>query len=68
MITWLLFIVTKNIPSNSVAVGIPAKVIKTIDKYYEKNKKVVFTRSMNSQEKKDFFVIQYIEYKYRRVN
>ena len=30
-------IVTKNIPSNSVAVGIPAKVISTIDEYYHKN-------------------------------
>ena len=29
-------IVTKNIPSNSVAVGVPAKVIESIDEYYEK--------------------------------
>ncbi len=32
-------IVTKDIPSNSVAVGIPAKVIKTTDEYLEKIKK-----------------------------
>lgn len=29
-------IVTKNIPDNSVSVGIPARVIKTIDEYLEK--------------------------------
>lgn len=28
-------IVTKDIPSNSVAVGIPARVIKTVDEYYK---------------------------------
>jgi acetyltransferase-like isoleucine patch superfamily enzyme len=31
-------VVTKDIPSNSVAVGIPAKVVCTIDEYYEKRK------------------------------
>jgi acetyltransferase-like isoleucine patch superfamily enzyme len=33
-------IVTKNIPSNSVAVGAPAKVVGTIEEYYEKRKKL----------------------------
>ena len=28
-------VVTHDIPDNSVAVGVPAKVIKTIDQYYE---------------------------------
>ena len=32
-------IVTKSIPSNSLAVGVPAKVICTLDEYYEKRKK-----------------------------
>lgn len=32
-------VVTKDIPDNSVAVGIPAKVIKTADEYLEKLKK-----------------------------
>jgi acetyltransferase-like isoleucine patch superfamily enzyme len=32
-------IVNKSIPANSVAVGIPAKVICTIEEYYEKRKK-----------------------------
>lgn len=31
-------IVTKDIPSNSVAVGAPAKVVSTIDEYYKKRK------------------------------
>ena len=33
-------VVTKNIPSNSVAVGTPAKVILSLEKYYEKRKQV----------------------------
>lgn len=33
-------IVTKDIPDNSVAVGIPAKVISTLDDYYEKRKRI----------------------------
>jgi acetyltransferase-like isoleucine patch superfamily enzyme len=32
-------IVTKDIPDNSVAVGIPARVIKTVDQYLEEAKK-----------------------------
>ena len=32
-------IVTKNIPSNSVAAGIPCKVIESIEEYYKKNYK-----------------------------
>ena len=31
-------VVTKSIPDNSVAVGVPAKVIKTADEYFEKIK------------------------------
>ena len=37
-------IVTKSIPDNSVACGIPAKVIETIDEYYQKNR-IVHTSS-----------------------
>lgn len=29
-------VVTKSIPNNSIAVGVPAKVIETLDDYYEK--------------------------------
>ena len=32
-------VVTKDIPDNSVAVGVPAKVIKTADEYFEKHKR-----------------------------
>ena len=53
-------IVTRNIPSNSVAVGIPARVIKTIEEYYEKNKDFVdFTNNMNPKEKKDYLTKKY---------
>jgi len=31
-------VVTKDIPSNSVAVGVPAKVVSTLDEYYKKRK------------------------------
>lgn len=48
-------VVTKDIPSNSVAVGVPAKVIESIDEYYEKVKdKVVFTKGLSAQEKRAF--------------
>jgi NDP-sugar pyrophosphorylase family protein len=33
-------IVTKNIPDNSIAVGIPCKVVNSLDNYYEKRKKL----------------------------
>ena len=50
-------VVTKSIPSNSVAVGVPAKVIESIDEYYEKNKnKVVFTKNMSKEEKKKYIL------------
>jgi len=50
-------VVTKDIPSNSVAVGVPAKVIETIDDYYNKNKdKVVFTKNLSGREKKNYIL------------
>ena len=50
-------VVTKDIPSNSVAAGVPARVIETLDDYYEKNKeKVVFTKNMSNQEKRKFIL------------
>lgn len=46
-------IVTKSIPKNSVAVGIPARVIESIDEYYEKKKdSCVMTKHFSSEEKK----------------
>lgn len=48
-------IVTKSIPDNSIAVGIPAKVIKSIDEYYEQHKDSVdFTKHMLFDEKKKY--------------
>ena len=48
-------IVTKDIPDNSVAVGIPARVIETIDEYYKKNKKnIELTKNMTPEEKKEY--------------
>ncbi|WP_294353873.1 acyltransferase [uncultured Clostridium sp.] len=53
-------VVTKDIPSNSVAVGVPARVIKTIEEYYEQNKeKADFTKHMNQEEKKKYLFNKY---------
>lgn len=49
-------IVTKNIPSNSVAAGVPAKVISTIDEYYKNCKDHVdYLTNMNYDEKRKYF-------------
>ena len=40
-------VVTKNIPANSVAVGAPARVICTLDEYYEKRKKQSYEEASN---------------------
>jgi serine acetyltransferase len=46
-------VVTRDIPPNSVAVGTPAKVIKTVDKYYESIKDIAFhIRSLSPKEKR----------------
>lgn len=53
-------IVTKDIPSNSIAVGVPAKVIETIDEYYSKNKKNIdLTKNMTPEEKKEYLIKKY---------
>ena len=53
-------IVTKNIPDNSVACGIPAKVIETIDQYYDKNKNNIdLTKNLTPSEKKAFLIKKY---------
>lgn len=53
-------IVTHDIPNNSVAVGIPARVIESIDEYYQKNKgKIDNTKLMASEEKKRFLLNKY---------
>lgn len=53
-------IVTHSIPDNSVAVGIPARVIESIDEYIEKNRcKFSYTKHMNSHEKKIYLLKKY---------
>lgn len=50
-------IVTKDIPPNSVAVGVPCRVIKSIDEYYEKYKdKVDFVKNLSSSEKEQYLI------------
>lgn len=50
-------VVTKNIPDNSVAVGVPAKVIRTIEEYEENNKdKFIYTAKLSPEEKKEFLL------------
>lgn len=50
-------VVSKNIPSNSVVAGVPAKVISTIDEYLEKNKKFFSkTKQLSDFDKKQFFL------------
>ena len=46
-------VVTRDIPSNSVAVGVPARVIKSITQYVEDNQSLfVYTKSMSYEEKR----------------
>lgn len=47
----------KDVPSNSVIAGIPAKIICSIEEYYEKNRdRINNTKGMDPREKKDFYV------------
>lgn len=48
-------VVTKDIPDNSVAAGVPAKVIETIDEYAKKNLgKLVLTKGMEEKDRRIF--------------
>ena len=50
-------VVTKDIPSNSVAVGVPARVVRTIDEYYQSAlERGLFypTKGMSPEEKKKY--------------
>lgn len=54
-------IVTKDIPDNSVAVGVPAKVIESIDEYYEKllkNHDII--SDMSEKEKMEYLQEKYM--------
>lgn len=53
-------VVTKDIPENTVAVGIPARVIKSVDEYIEKSIQIGDnTKFMSIEEKKAFYLNKY---------
>lgn len=53
-------VVTKDIPDNSVAVGVPAKVIESIEEYVEKNKnRFEYTKGLPANEKKQYLLGKY---------
>lgn len=56
-------IVTKDIPDNSVAVGVPAKVIKSIDEYLEKIKSESLHLGHLKGQEKDKALMAYYNYK-----
>ena len=50
-------VVTKDVPDNSVVVGVPAKIISSIEEYHEKNKdKMVSTKGLTSEEKRQYLL------------
>ena len=50
-------VVTKDIPPNTVAVGVPARILETIDEYAEKNKqRLVMTKGMSYEKKKNYLM------------
>lgn len=55
-------VVSKDIPDNSVAVGIPAKVIKTADEYLEKIKKESLHLGHLPYEEKNKALMKYYNY------
>ena len=53
-------IVTKNIPDNCVAAGVPARVIETIDVYLAKHKdRIDQTKSLPPEKKKEYLMMKY---------
>ena len=56
-------IVTKDIPSNSVAVGVPARVIKTTDEYFEKLQAESLHLGHLKGQEKDKALMEYYGYK-----
>ncbi|WP_156573214.1 acyltransferase [Bacillus luti] len=50
-------VVTRSIPSNSVVAGVPAKVLRTIQEYYDKNEPIMHeTLKMTAIEKKEYLL------------
>lgn len=56
-------VVSKDVPDNSVAVGVPAKVIKTTDEYLEKLKKESLHLGHLKGQEKDRALMAYYGYK-----
>ncbi len=56
-------VVTHDIPDNSVAVGVPAKVIKTADEYFEKIQRESLHLGHLKGQEKDKALMEYYEYK-----
>lgn len=51
-------IVTKSVPSNSIVAGNPAKIICSIDDYYNRNKKFnIHTKGLSYKEKKEKLIV-----------
>nr|WP_270240942.1 hypothetical protein [Collinsella tanakaei] len=55
-------VVTRDIPSNSVAVGVPARVIETLDEYLEKLKSRSLHLGHLAWEEKDLALKEYYGY------
>lgn len=56
-------VVTKDIPDNSVAVGVPARVIKTADEYFEKLKRESLHLGHLKGQEKDLALKKHFKYK-----
>jgi carbonic anhydrase/acetyltransferase-like protein (isoleucine patch superfamily) len=56
-------VVSRDIPDNSVAVGVPARVIKTADEYFEKIKKESLHFGHLKGQEKDRALMKYYGYK-----
>ena len=53
-------IVTKDVPSDCVVAGIPAKIIETIDEYYQKHKDAYdYTKHLTPEEKRHYLYRKY---------
>ena len=55
-------IVTKDIPDNSVAVGVPARVIKSCDEYLDKIKQESLHLGHLKGQEKDKVLMEYYNY------
>lgn len=54
-------VVTHDVPNNSVVAGVPAKVIRSLDEYREKNKKYFISTKNISKKEKKTYLTKYFE-------